>query len=102
MSLPSPSLLLGLLNSKNETNANVAGFSPDKYPDPLSKTHARAKAHQEESCLTEAVTSAVEVRLTPGYKPSWPEYLSVLVSGLALSPRPDITVETTCTKEKKE
>lgn len=54
--------------------------------------HARARAHQG-SCRTDAVTSAVELRLTPVYSPSWPEYFRLLLSGLVLSPGPDITEE---------
>lgn len=72
--------------------------------DPASLTpgHARARAHQG-SCLTDAVTSAVEVRLTPVYSPSWAEYFRLLLSGLVLSPGPDITDELACREgESKE
>lgn len=66
----------------------------------LAAGHARARAHQW-SCLTDAVTSAVEVRLTPVYSPSWPEYLRLLLSGLVLSPGPDITDELAWRMERK-
>lgn len=83
-----------LCHHDRSTEKNMHGRLGPVHWDPasLAPGHARAKAHQG-SCLTDAVTSAVEVRLTPVYSPSWPEYLRLLLSGLVLSPGPDITDE---------
>lgn len=56
--------------SAEETVRRHLGAAAQRW-DPASLTpgHARARAHQG-SCLTDAVTSAVEVRLTPVYSPS--------------------------------
>lgn len=70
----------------------LGAAAQSRDPASLAPGHARARAHQG-SCLTDAVTSAVEVKLTPVYSPSWPEYLRLLLSGLVLSPGPDITDE---------
>lgn len=64
-------------------------------PNLALKHQARARAHQG-SCLTDAVTSAVEAKLTPPYRPSGTSYLSAWFSGLVvLWGCVDITVEVT-------
>lgn len=88
--------------SAEETVRRHLGAAAQRWdPASFAPGHARARAHQG-SCLTDAVTSAVEVRLTPVYSPSWPEYLRLLLSGLVFSPGPDIADELAWMGEKSE